>query len=258
MKRDLPVNLLVLVAIIGHAIAFGLSICIARRPSISGFEAYVVAAALFILLATLSPLGAEKLTLRQWPALVHQGDWSLAHGLLRFGLRRTLTTALIAGGMVAVATTLRSSDDVRLAVLVTCLSMPAGALAHYGVDLLTAAGRPFRALAIFRVLVPASALTLFTAALALGVVPEGWLAVAACLCHCNSRLLFDAYQAGIRCSRHSISFIIVYGDFGVRKGTPSAARQLGASVSAIKKLNVSPDWPSGGRFESFHSSLDAH
>lgn len=179
MTRALPANLLVIVAIIGQAIAFGSSIFIARQLSITGFEAYVVASATFILLATLSPLGIEKLTLRRWPALMLKQDWQLAHGMLRFGVRRTLVTALLAGGSVAMAASLRSSQDVRSAVLITCLSLPAGALAHYGVDLLTAAGRPFRALAIFRILVPAIALTTFAAALAMGADPEGWLAVAA-------------------------------------------------------------------------------
>jgi O-antigen/teichoic acid export membrane protein len=103
----------------------------------------------------------------------------MARGLLHFGVRRTLVTALLAGGSVATVTSLRSSDEVRIAVLVTCLSLPAGALAHYGVDLLTAAGRPFRALAIFRIMVPATTLTVFATALALDVAPQGWLAVAA-------------------------------------------------------------------------------
>lgn len=179
MKRTLPANLLVLVAIAGQTIAIGLSMFIARQLSIAGFEAYVVAGALFILLATLAPLGAEKLTLRQWPALVRKNDWPMARGLLHFGVRRTLVTALLAGGSVAIVTSLRSSDEVRIAVLVTCLSLPAGALAHYGVDLLTAAGRPFRALAIFRIMVPATTLTVFATALALDVAPQGWLAVAA-------------------------------------------------------------------------------
>lgn len=174
-----PARDLVALAIAGQGISLALAIAVARRLSVSGFEAYAVASAIFVLLAALAPLGAEKLTLRQWPPLVRRQDWPMAHGLLRFGVRRTLVTALLAGGTVALVASLRSSDEVRLAVLVTCLSLPAGALVHYGVDLLTAAGRPFRALAIFRILVPATALTLFATALALGVVPQGWLAVAA-------------------------------------------------------------------------------
>lgn len=179
MKRPLPANRLVIIAVIGQAIAYALAIIIARRLSIPGFEAYVVASAIFILLATLAPLGIEKFTLRQWPALVRAGDWGLAHGLLRLGVRRTLVMAVVAGASVAALSLWRSNTDVRLAILVACLSLPAGALVHLGVDLLTAAGRPFRALAIFRIAVPAAALTLFGTALALGVIPAGWVAVGA-------------------------------------------------------------------------------
>jgi O-antigen/teichoic acid export membrane protein len=168
MNRERPASHLVGVAIIGQAIAYGLAILVARRLSVTGFEAYVVASAIFILGATLAPLGVEKLTLRRWPALARAQDWGPARGLLRFGVRRTLGTAVAAGAVIAIWAGMRSPAPVRSAILVTCLSLPAGALVHYAVDLLTAAGRPFRALAICRIAVPAAALLVFVATMAFG------------------------------------------------------------------------------------------
>jgi O-antigen/teichoic acid export membrane protein len=170
-------NRLVAIAISGQIIAYVLAIFVARRVTVAGFEAYVVASAIFILLATLAPLGSEKYTLRQFPALVAAGDWARAHGLLRFGVRRTLLTAGIAGAAVAGWALAGEAGETRAAIIIACLSLPGGALAHYALDLLTAAGRPFRALAVFRILVPGVALVLLLAASLAGVDLTGPMAV---------------------------------------------------------------------------------
>lgn len=179
MTMTAQANRLVLLAIIGQAIAYGLAIFVARRLSVAGFEAYVVASAIFILLATLAPLGAEKFTLRQLPPLIAAADWGRAHGLLRFGVRRTLLTASIAAVLVAGWVAATGAGETRRAVIVTCLSLPGGALVHYALDLLTAAGRPFRALAVFRILVPGVALAVLVLAPFAGVPLTGPLAVGA-------------------------------------------------------------------------------
>ena len=49
----------------------------------------------------------------------------------------------------------------RLAIAVSCLALPAGALAHYALEVLTATGRELLARAIFRVGVPATTLACF-------------------------------------------------------------------------------------------------
>ena len=169
MERAAKARHLVAIAIAGQVVAYILSVLAARRLGVSGFEAYVVASAAFILLATFAPRGSEKYALRQLPALLQRADWGRARGLLRFGFQRTLTTALAAAIVVGAwsAWGRQGAEETRLAIIVTCLSLPAGALAHYGVEALTAAGRPRLALAIFKLLVPALALTflgvLFTA-----------------------------------------------------------------------------------------------
>lgn len=150
------------VAIAGQALAYGLSVLAARRLGVAGFEAYVVASAVFIVLAAFGPRGAEKYALRRLPALLEREDWARARGLLRFGLLRTILTSLVIGASLGawIGWGGGHSDETRMAILVTCLSLPAGALAHYGVEVLTAMGRPMLALGTFKLLVPALALAL--------------------------------------------------------------------------------------------------
>lgn len=161
---------LVAIAIAGQLLVAGLSIALARHLAVEQFEAYVVASAAFVVLATLAPRGGEKHLLRTLPALLAAGRREQAATLVRFGARRTLLAALAAALAVAGAVVLARSpaDATRAALLVACLSLPAGALVHFGVEALTAAGRPRAALALARLLVPGLALALSLALLGAG------------------------------------------------------------------------------------------
>jgi len=166
-------------AVAGQVIAYLLSAVLARRLGVDGFEAYVVASAAFILMVTVAPRGIEKYALRVLPALLDRGDWGLAGGLLHYGLRRTLLTSLIIGSAVgAWAWSVRDfADATRLAIVVSCLSLPAGALVHYGVEVLSAVGREARALALFRVAVPVMTFALLGVLLASPLTISGPMAV---------------------------------------------------------------------------------
>lgn len=179
MQRIAQPTSLVAIAVAGQAAGYALAVLTARRLGVAGFEAYAVASAVFILLATIAPLGAEKYVLRQLPAMFRRAEWGRARGLLVFGLRRTLVMALATGVAVGAwsAWARDYSDETRLAVMVTCLSLPAGALAHYGVEVLTAAGRPLLALGTFKLIVPALALALAGALFASLPEVSGALAV---------------------------------------------------------------------------------
>lgn len=179
MKLSVQAKRLVLVAITGQVLAWFVSILMARRLSLAGFEAYVLASAIFILLASLAPRGAEKYTLRQFPALVQRQDWGLAHGLIRFSTRRTLVTAVVAALLIAGWAMIDAfnTDETRRAIIVTCVALPGGALVHYALELLSAAGRPLSALAIFRVAVPGLVLMLSGLWLASGLPFTGPVAV---------------------------------------------------------------------------------
>jgi O-antigen/teichoic acid export membrane protein len=144
------------IAIAGQGIAYSLSVFLARRLGVAGFEAYVVASAAFMVMVSCAPLGMEKYSLRMLPVLVARGDWGSARAFLSYGLRRTFRTSLLIGLVVgAWAWWARDlSETTRIAIVVSCLALPAGALVHYEVEVLSAVGREIRALALFRVVVP--------------------------------------------------------------------------------------------------------
>jgi O-antigen/teichoic acid export membrane protein len=181
MARNARPSGLVSLAVVGQGIGYGLAILVARTLDVQGFEAYVIASSLFILLATSAPLGLEKYALKALPPLLDSGQAAQARGFLRVAFRRTLGTALLASLGLAGWALLNPNLDatVRAAVLVACASVPAGALVHLALDALTGAGEPRRALAIFRVGVPSLVLMLVAGLGLSGVALSGAMAVGA-------------------------------------------------------------------------------
>ncbi|PZU48535.1 MAG: hypothetical protein DI568_07000 [Sphingomonas sp.] len=174
-----PVGL-VAIAIAAQLLGFAVTLLAARLLGVGGFEAYAVASALFVVLATMAPLGSEKHALRHLPLLLQSGLLGRARGLLRFGATRTLRVAAAAALLtVAWALAALPVTEMRTAILVTCLSLPAGALCHYAVEVLTAANRPGLAMLLFRLLVPAAALPLLGVVLLSGHQLSGPLVVGA-------------------------------------------------------------------------------
>ncbi len=167
-------------AIVGQGLIYLLTVILSHRLELDGFEAYVVASAAFTLMVSYAPLGAEKYALRLLPALFERGDWSRAKGFMAFGLRRTLRTSLLLGMVVGVWFwwVSDSPSAIRLAIIVSCLSLPGGALVHYGVEVLSANGHEIRAAAIFRVAVPVIVLVFVGLALSLPFEVSGATAVA--------------------------------------------------------------------------------
>ncbi len=167
-------------ASVGHGLSYLVSLWLARTLGVEGFEAYVVASTAFILMVTITPLGFEKYALRLLPALFEQADWPRAKGYLRYGFRSTLLMSFLVAAAVG-AWTHWISDlpaNMRLAIIVSCLSLPAGALVHYALEVMSAAGHEVRATAIFRLAVPAVTLALVGVLFALPLTPSGAMAVA--------------------------------------------------------------------------------
>ena len=168
------------IAIAAQLLGFAVTLLAARLLGVRGFEAYAVASALFVVLATMAPLGSEKHALRHLPLLLQGGLLGRARGLLRFGAARTLRVAAMAALLTAGwALAALPATEMRTAILVTCLSLPAGALCHYAVEVLTAANRPGLAMLLFRLLVPAAALLLLGVVLLSGHQLSGPLVVGA-------------------------------------------------------------------------------
>ncbi|MCX7304012.1 MAG: polysaccharide biosynthesis C-terminal domain-containing protein [Hyphomicrobiales bacterium] len=170
-----------LVALAGHGIAVVLSILLARHIAVNEFEAYVVAASAFIVMVAIAPLGIDKYAVRLLPALAVRSDFAGVSGFLRFGVRRVLmsavTTAVIVGVIVWFAP--RVSPATRAALLASCASLPAGALAYYGVGVLTAFGREVKAMAVLRLIVPSISLAVVWLLIILPFETSGAMAIAA-------------------------------------------------------------------------------
>lgn len=161
-----------ILSLAGQALAYVLGIVLARRLGVEGFESYVVAAAAFILMVTLVPQGLEKYSLKLLPGLLERGQDDRVHGFLRFARRRLLLGSAVVGVVVAVGAWNADglSHQTRIAIVISCLSLPAGALVHLALEVLTAFGRAFVATLVFRLLVPGTVLALVGIAIVL--LPE--------------------------------------------------------------------------------------
>lgn len=156
----------------GQAVAYLLGIVVARHLGVEGFEAYVVASATFILMVTFVPQGLEKYSLRLLPPLAERGEWMSVRRYIGFAGRRLLLASALTGGLVALWPLFAAdlSREARIAILVSCASLPAGALVHLLLEVLTALGRPFTATLIFRLVVPG--LVLIFVAMTLWRLPD--------------------------------------------------------------------------------------
>ena len=168
-----------MLAVTGQGVIYLLSVVLARQLGVDGFEAYAVASAAFTLMVMFAPRGIEKFALRTLPVLYERGDWGRARGFLRFGLRRTLWTTLLIGSAAYLWVQFFSHfpSATKLAIGVSCLSLPTGALVHYGIEVLSANGRDILATAIFRIVVPTTTFILIGLLLYLPIEISGAMAV---------------------------------------------------------------------------------
>jgi hypothetical protein len=142
---------LAILAVAGQSVAYILTIVLARQLTVDGFESYAVASAAFTLMVMYTPRGLEKYALRLLPALFEREDWATYFS--------------------------DYSEAIKLAIAVSCLSLPAGALVHYYVEVLSANGQDVIATAIFRIGVPATVLSLVGAIIYLPIQLNGAVAV---------------------------------------------------------------------------------
>lgn len=175
------------VAMIGHAVTYLLSILFARNLGVEGFEAYVVAAATFVLMLNFAPLGLDKYAIRLLPALFERGDWTRAAGFQRFSFRRILraSTIVMAAGIIWIVVQGGAGSALGRALFASVLSLPAAALVQFLAGVLAASGGEARANLAVRVAVPVCTLgfvgivlatpTRFTGALAITCWGAAWI-----------------------------------------------------------------------------------
>jgi len=151
------------IALFGHALSLSISILVARRLGLEQFEAYAVSASAFLLMASVAPLGLDKYSVRIVPALIEAGDFSRARGFLRFGLTTTFVSGISIATCVGFAVWLTGwfDNSATPALIASCLALPAGALAHFGIEVVTALGGERRATLVLRLFVPIMALAAF-------------------------------------------------------------------------------------------------
>ena len=168
-----------LLAIAGQAVAYGLAVLLARYLDVEAFETYAVASALFILMVPLVLQGLDKYALQLLPAMVERAEWGGVRAYLRWGLRRTVVASLLVGGLVGGWAWWFSAwpTATRLAWVACGLSLPAGALVHFGHEALSALGRAFAATVVFRLAVPGMALGVFCVWQLGAYAPTGAMAV---------------------------------------------------------------------------------
>lgn len=174
------VGQLATVGVIGQMITFAITITLARNLSAQGFETYVVAAAIYLLLLAVAAQGLDKYALRLMPGKFDRGHWALAADLFRFGVVRILAGAFIVGLLAAVwARQIRGfPPDTLRAVYLCCLFVPVGVLVNFLAAVLSASGQCVRAAYSTLLLVPAVALVLVFLMLVSPLALSGVLAIA--------------------------------------------------------------------------------
>lgn len=184
LRRIAPFRLLA-IGVMGQLLAYAVTVTLARVMPIDAFESYVSAAALFVVMVSLAPMGSEKLSLRVLPPLRQRADWVTIQAYLRFAaLRSALGIALVLGliGIAAAGSGLRILDLSSIGAVVVGLalaSLPFGVVAHHGLEILTALGRPTLAAVLFRVAMPALVLSLVALAALVGLQVRAGVAILA-------------------------------------------------------------------------------
>ncbi len=209
MERVSNAARLALFALAGQLLNLGLSVLLARHLDVQQFEAYVVAGSIFLVLLAISPLGLDKYAVRLVPGMVTRGEWRSLTEFIRFSSVCILVFALIAAtGVAAFAKVVEIRGEARAAIVVACISLPAAALVHFGIEVMTGLGREVRATIILRVLVPFVALCCvgllvawggITAAAAIACWLTGWMVALTALAWRARAALLAHGRSGASC-----------------------------------------------------------
>lgn len=154
---------IVAIALCGHAVSLAISVLVARRLGIDQFEAYAVSASAFLLMVSVAPLGLDKYSVRILPVLIERADLGRAYGFLRFGVGTILVSGIAIGLGVGIAVWWADHLDTSTtaALIASCMALPAGALAHFGIEVTTALGGERRATVVLRLTVPILTFAIF-------------------------------------------------------------------------------------------------
>ncbi|TWT65421.1 hypothetical protein Pla123a_48890 [Posidoniimonas polymericola] len=151
-----PVVLGVLSAV-GYVLFYSLNIYLARNLTREDFNDYNVGVSTLLLLASIAPLGLEKLSLKIVPVHLHHGERAHLAGFLRFALLTTFAVSvaicLLVDSAVESALMLNHlGSHFAIPMIVACL--PILSVFSVLLESVTAAGAPVAAAALYRVALP--------------------------------------------------------------------------------------------------------
>jgi O-antigen/teichoic acid export membrane protein len=144
-------------AIAGQLLASGVTAFLASKLTLGGFETYVVAVSVFLLVVRVAPRGVDKLALRVLPPMLGSGDWSGIDGYLRFAAGR-IAASIAVLGMIGLAWTAwldGAAGFGTAGIIAGIATVLASVLSQLCLEILTAAGRAHAATALVRLGVPA-------------------------------------------------------------------------------------------------------
>ncbi|WP_226705043.1 lipopolysaccharide biosynthesis protein [Microbulbifer elongatus] len=161
------VGKLALIAFPGHGVIFLINLVLARSLSVSAYEHYVIAAAVFLLMLAVTSQGLDKYALRMMPGKFASKQYGQAARYLRFSISRLLLGAIIVAALTVFwAHELRDFPPEAMSVIyITLLALPFGALTYFLCAAISAAGNCVRAAAVTHLIVPALSLLLICVAL---------------------------------------------------------------------------------------------
>lgn len=131
---------------------------LARRLSVGAFEIYAIAAAVFVVLVVVAPLGADKLAAQLLPAPIAAADRARVVAIVGFALRRALIGTLVLGVAGALLGLASATPGLAPALSLAMAALPPAVVAHLSLEVLAAAGRPLWPMIVLKVGVPATAL----------------------------------------------------------------------------------------------------
>ncbi len=161
-------------SIVSYLIKYATSIVLARALGVERYDAYAVAVASLVLLATFAELGLGKYGLKALPAYLLVGELRLARAFVRFSLQRVLVVSLLAGGALVLGEAFNGGHVSLRAPWMVALFLPFVAWAGVGSEFLMATGKALAGTLIARVLIPVVPL-LFVLWASFLHPGEGWL-----------------------------------------------------------------------------------
>ena len=150
-------------ALANQLLFYAINVVLARQLSTEAFDRYCVAVSTTLILSTIATLGLEKYALRYLPPLLERGDAARVRAYWRFSLTTVVGTSLaliivFAAGMFL--SFWAAGADPRLVILYLVAFLPGIGLCCFTLEVVTASGTPLPAVAVYRVVLPGTLLSL--------------------------------------------------------------------------------------------------